>query len=398
MLVAVVLVVVLSVLHSCVCLRLDDALCGPCGDGLGWRIAGYVPAALLFTALTVWRIPLLAFYSLVYLVKLVRLLPRRGAWLTRQALLHTRFVTFAALHLMAIGAVALAGRLSLADAMNDPMRRLFTLILAMTADLACGMIMLRHSRVIALFARDEGRGDFRPFNRCLWWCVLSILVDGMLGRFDTLTLHTPLFLIGSNALLLFLIACFLRDISAIVENIGEEGENAELREEIETNARTAAMLRRSASSDALTGAYSRSYAVARMQTMLEQGEPFAAVFIDLDRLKQVNDRHGHKAGDDHLRDFAGRFSRLQQPQDIFARYGGDEFLVLLPSADEEQAEKRMRAVRDRLAGGQDKCPFSFGVACYAGGTPPEAQALIDQADAAMYQDKQRGRRSVQGGA
>lgn len=396
--VAVVLVAVLSVLHSRVCIRLDDALYGPLGQGLGWRIAAYVPAALLFTALAVWRIPLLAFYPLVYLVKLVRLLPRGGAWLTRQALLNTRFVTFAALHLMAIGMVALAGRLSLADAMNDPMRRLFTLVLAMAADLVCGLIMLRHSRVIALFARDEGRGDFRPFSRCLWWCVLSILLDGMMGRFDTLTLHTPLFLIGSNALLLFLVACFLRDISAIVENIGEEGENAELREEIETNARTAAMLRRSASSDALTGAYSRSYAVARMQTMLEQGMPFAAVFIDLDRLKQVNDRHGHKAGDEHLCDFAERFSRLQRPQDIFARYGGDEFLVLLPSADAAQAAARIREIRERISGGKGKCLFSFGVSCYAGGVPPEAQTLIDQADAAMYQDKQRGRRSVQGGA
>jgi diguanylate cyclase (GGDEF)-like protein len=100
--------------------------------------------------------------------------------------------------------------------------------------------------------------------------------------------------------------------------------------------------------DPLTGLYNRRYLFERVELELERvrrGKPLALLMIDLDRFKRVNDTQGHLRGDVLLKEIATALSATTRVTDVVGRYGGDEFLVLLPDTDAEQA----RAVADRVA-------------------------------------------------
>jgi diguanylate cyclase (GGDEF)-like protein len=125
------------------------------------------------------------------------------------------------------------------------------------------------------------------------------------------------------------------------------------------------------------------------------GEPVTIFALDIDGLKEVNDRHGHAAGDALIAAGADLLRGTFRASDTIARVGGDEFGVLCyGSCDAE-------AIRDRLAAPDDdpSSPrFSVGSATSAGGAPHELEALLAAADARMYEDKTTRRRSAVAGA
>src|SRR3954471_3064305 len=152
-------------------------------------------------------------------------------------------------------------------------------------------------------------------------------------------------------------------------------------------------MRRWALTDPLTGVANRrglgeriEYEVARHA---RQKHRFAVVMIDLDGFKGVNDRFGHPAGDELLRDVAASLREAVRDQDTVARLGGDEFCVLAPETDraggEHLAERVREAVR-RVTTGLDNLSASVGVAVYPddGATAPD---VIDAADAAQIAAK-----------
>jgi len=132
------------------------------------------------------------------------------------------------------------------------------------------------------------------------------------------------------------------------------------------------------------------------------GRPFSVVFLDLDRFKIVNDRHGHQVGSAALKEVGELLRRALRSADVPIRYGGDEFVLLLPEADRAQAlgvAERIRAQLEaaRFLGdrGLDvRVTASFGVATFPedGAT---AEAVLGAADAAMYRVKQRSRNGVE---
>ena len=120
------------------------------------------------------------------------------------------------------------------------------------------------------------------------------------------------------------------------------------------------------------------------------------MFADIDDFKVINDSLGHRTGDELLKAVADRLSAELRPDDVLARFGGDEFVILLDTVDDLDA---VRTVADRLADSLSK-PFalagrqrfvsaSFGIAFPA--TTREAETLIRDADAAMYQAKSQGK-------
>lgn len=154
--------------------------------------------------------------------------------------------------------------------------------------------------------------------------------------------------------------------------------------------------------DALTGLFNRraffdelSRRVARLE---RDGKPAALIYIDLDNFKAVNDRHGHKRGDEALMAVRDILMRHTRSIDLIARLGGDEFALWLDGADEEIAVKRCRdivaAAQDLLMfSGNEDAPLtlSMGVAVHRPGRPETLDDLLQRADEAMYGVKHDGK-------
>ena len=154
-------------------------------------------------------------------------------------------------------------------------------------------------------------------------------------------------------------------------------------------------LRRDALSDPVTGVANRRSLLARADYEIARhqraGQSFALVMLDLDGFKQLNDRFGHAAGDDLLRDVAGALRRAMRAQDTVARFGGDEFCVLAPETDDHGtpclAAKVSQAVRD-VTVGMEAVSGSVGVALFPVDGASAAQ-LMHAADERLLDAKRR---------
>lgn len=163
--------------------------------------------------------------------------------------------------------------------------------------------------------------------------------------------------------------------------------------------------RRLSITDGLTGVWNRRYFQMQFRQVLATAmrfeRAFSVLMLDLDHFKQMNDAFGHQRGDAILIEFSQRVKENLREVDTFARWGGEEFVCLLPETDEEgattTAEKIREAVRTRAFGGLGDEPVevtvSIGVAAYPkdGGSLTD---LIEGADKAMYLAKQTGRDRV----
>jgi diguanylate cyclase (GGDEF)-like protein len=158
--------------------------------------------------------------------------------------------------------------------------------------------------------------------------------------------------------------------------------------------------------DPLTGLYNRRFLVEHAPRLWRQarrdGTRVAAMVLDLDHFKRLNDAHGHAAGDAVLRAVAGSLAATVRPSDILARTGGEELVVLGLVGDPDEAThlaERLRSAvtRSRTAEGH-AVTASIGIALARpvdGETPTDALwRLVDRADAAMYDAKQQGRDRV----
>jgi diguanylate cyclase (GGDEF)-like protein len=166
-------------------------------------------------------------------------------------------------------------------------------------------------------------------------------------------------------------------------------------------------LHRVAVTDVLTGAYNREYLAQRLPTEIETAvtheHDLSLAMVDVDHFKQVNDVHGHDTGDEVLAEIARRLRSAIRGGDILVRYGGEEFLAVLPRADAGKAwevGERMRArvaQRSVQAAGLDLLiKVSIGIAQMRSPRQRETPGeLIRRADAALYQAKARGRNRVE---
>jgi diguanylate cyclase (GGDEF)-like protein len=128
-------------------------------------------------------------------------------------------------------------------------------------------------------------------------------------------------------------------------------------------------------------------------------QPLTLLFLDLDGLKDVNDRYGHRAGSDALREVAGIIRQELRETDTGARWGGDEFTILAPNTEIGAAISFAERIRERIARDAADWPLtaSIGIASFDnldGPMPRDAMGLMRAADDAMYQAKRLGKNTV----
>lgn len=186
--------------------------------------------------------------------------------------------------------------------------------------------------------------------------------------------------------------------------VGNETEMTAVIRDISERARLIEELSRAATHDALTGIHNRRFAETTLKNeigrCLRFGTPMSIVLFDLDSFKPINDTYGHACGDRVLQAVADRVSRTMREVDVFCRWGGEEFLVVLPGTSRECAAvwaERARAMiaAEPVVGCAEPIPVSasFGVAAFDP-DHPDAREVIERADQALYRAKQNGRNLV----
>ncbi len=169
------------------------------------------------------------------------------------------------------------------------------------------------------------------------------------------------------------------------------------------NARLFSEVQRLATIDGLTGLYTRNhfFIEASKQAAITQRyhRPFAAIMMDIDHFKQINDAHGHPVGDEVIRAVAARIRSAARDTDLLGRYGGEEFALVTPETGEEAAilAERLRTTVGDLpiptAAGPLNVTISVGLAT-ADGNELDLAELLGNADTALYEAKRGGRNRV----
>ena len=177
------------------------------------------------------------------------------------------------------------------------------------------------------------------------------------------------------------------------------------------NAVNRARLLRSGLTDFLTGFHNRRYLHARLREELARAQrlhqPIVCLMIDVDHFKRINDQYGHLAGDAVLREVAQRIDAEMRTSDTGARFGGDEFAIVLPNGNVHDGEKVAKRVLEAVrrepieirSGVKETITLSIGVAAAGPGEGNRdykslAERLIAEADAALYRAKSAGRNRI----
>ncbi len=161
---------------------------------------------------------------------------------------------------------------------------------------------------------------------------------------------------------------------------------------------------REAATDLLTGLATfrvlRDRLTQEVERSKRSGERFTVLFLDLDRLKEINDRYGHEAGNDVLRAVAAEVRAAVRASDLAARYGGDEFVVILTRTQQDGAERVAEALRQGIEGVGRRLGYplgavtvSIGIAEFDPSRPTSGDLLVN-ADRALYRAKAAGRNQV----
>lgn len=161
-------------------------------------------------------------------------------------------------------------------------------------------------------------------------------------------------------------------------------------------------LRQVANTDPLTGLFNRRAMDQELhaQWMRQGNPPLSVLMLDIDHFKRINDTYGHPNGDKVIREVAETLRRCLRAEDTAFRYGGEEFMVLLPNTPLEGALNVAESIRDRVAALQMslpedaplQCTVSLGVACRE--ASDDRDSLCRRADRALYQAKHQGRNRV----
>lgn len=270
--------------------------------------------------------------------------------------------------------------------------------------------------VATAFARRKGFDSARWLVASLaFLCDMIIVVRNAVKQGRQFTnwsiaskIDAPLFTLGGSAISISTLANALLVVAivyAVYSKIREDRRQKEIleREKLELT-RSREQMRHYAEHDDLTGLWNHRIIMERLAEEMErsrrEGTPLGVILADIDHFKSINDTLGHGTGDQVLRAVSAIFKHSVRPYDWVGRYGGEEFLIILPGSSLEVASQRAEELRQavqsaRILDGEERVRVtsSFGV---ASGFPPSygSETVMLAVDAALYQAKRSGRNRV----
>jgi diguanylate cyclase (GGDEF)-like protein/PAS domain S-box-containing protein len=178
------------------------------------------------------------------------------------------------------------------------------------------------------------------------------------------------------------------------------------RKQAEAERLRALKLEQIAITDPLTKIYNRRFFSEVAENEIERakrsGSPLSVILFDIDYFKKINDTHGHLAGDQVLINLSNLCQQNLRSMDLFARFGGEEFVILMPDTDSKSAQETAERLRELVAkqpmttsGKTDiSVTISVGISDWNSNNPVDINTLLDRADQALYQSKEAGRNRV----
>ncbi len=234
-----------------------------------------------------------------------------------------------------------------------------------------------------------------------WWFYILAGIGGLLGLFGLIQLRIR----SVNARNLEL----EQHVDERTRELEESREllnkvNAELKTKLRAITKLEKEVRELAIHDALTGLFNRHYLSERLPAEYNRaerhGHTIAFLLMDMDHFKEINDTYGHQAGDQALREVAKLILSHIRKSDIACRYGGEEFMLILPETDAQDALRKAEDLREEISGTQMefhgrnfRITVSIGIAIYPDHGVNNDQ-ILSRADESLYQAKKSGRNKV----
>jgi len=248
------------------------------------------------------------------------------------------------------------------------------------------------------FGAAEIKANLRRLERRDQWAWVNavIIILGLTGA--VFSLSASLELMGVKTLLGFdyriaVRALVILVLAFTVQTIYQQARFRRLQRELAEQQIQAEVFRRLAMFDPLTGLYNRRFAEQRLQAEIARSErrglALIVVLVDLNDFKNINDKYGHQAGDLVLKEFATRLKSSTRGSDVAARWGGDEFMMLLVDCEVEQLSHvlvRLEGFEVRIKGKILPVSLAAGWKAYEPGDRMEE--LIDGADRRLYYNKE----------
>jgi diguanylate cyclase (GGDEF)-like protein len=245
------------------------------------------------------------------------------------------------------------------------------------------------------------QSDLRKIQRRNWWSWSNTVVVVLLLTCTIVSFSLPSLLRDEQPLSQLNLNLAVRGLVGLVllfnvYSLWQQLRIKGLCNEIQEKQASAETLYRMAMFDPLTGLYNRRFAEPRIEAEIlraqRKGTSLTLLLLDLDGFKQINDRHGHPAGDTVLRGFAEHLTKASRGSDLAARLGGDEFMLLLPECDAGQLQCVLeRLVRFKTEVRGESFPVGFSAGWHEYESGQTSQQLLEAADRALYENKRNSR-------
>ena len=296
-----------------------------------------------------------------------------------------RFVFFSSIHFCVICSISLITTYTFTEIVRNPYTMLNCTTIAMILFITIKFVLLTIDESFYFVLNQEQKKDFRYFYYFLYLSIANILIQSVLFSLKMSADIPVSYIIFSNLISLLLMGNYIVNLSKIFQVEHAESSFSILNLSLNQANNRIKELKSNAHFDELTKANSRLYLIQEATRLLDYQTLFSLIYIDLNGLKYINDTFGHKAGDDYLCNFVKAINNYLRADDVLARFGGDEFIIIMPNCNRANATQRLNSIRENIEKNNNSFAFSAGIADSNEGS--KLDTLISIADKRMYKEK-----------